>query len=234
MSRVLVFLFTVVLRRKLQSTTCLLVVPKPTYVLLCRVGNCLATCFCLFIWFSDFFLFHICRALSFSLPQGDTCWDKLRVEAQIWECHVTLQSEFGVVLISIWKASHLYNKHFACLNTSTHGTSSHFEASKSASSWPTNQASRALEGVGEGVRCRGIQSSDGLRFIKRINQGLKSKDWIVKVEQLALNAEKNNWKSWKIINKLTWMRATGATDREMFEQMKNTNNLKGIWDEQSN
>lgn len=30
------------------------------------------------------------------------------------------------------------------------------------------------------------------------------------------------------------MRATGATDREMFEQMKNTNNLKGIWDEQSN
>lgn len=88
MSRVLVFLFTVVLRRKLQSTTCLLVVPKPTYVLLCRVGNCLATCFCLFIWFSDFFLFHICRALSFSPPQWDTCWDKLRFESATWRYRV--------------------------------------------------------------------------------------------------------------------------------------------------
>lgn len=196
MSRLLVFLSTVVLRRKWQSTTSILVVPKPTYVLLCRVGNCLATCFCLFIWFSDLFLFHICCALSFSLPQWDTCWDKLRVEAQIWECHVTLQSEFGVVLISIWKASHLYNKHFACLNILV--LMVHQAVSK-----PVNQHLPGLQikwvalwresvkGFAAGVFSRLM----GWGLSKIINQGLKSKDWIVKVEQLALNAEKNNFKS---------------------------------------
>lgn len=143
-SRLLVLLFTVVRRHKLQSTTRLLVVPKPTYVLLCRVGNCLATCFCLFIWFSDFFLFHICPRLSAFLHHSETHagtsskWKHI-FESVTWRYRVNLVS-------SLFPSERRLICTTNTLHVSTWALMVHQAISKpseSAPSWATNQASCA-------------------------------------------------------------------------------------------